>query len=142
MKLLDIGEVAERSGQPPSTLRYYEDLGLIEPAGRRGLRRLYAADVMVRLSLIALGRAAGFGLRDIGRMLGRDGVPDLPRDEFRARAIEIDQQIRRMTGLRDALVHAADCPAENHLACSSFQRLLAAATRAERSGHGRRRTAN
>ena len=33
MKLLDIGVLSERSGVPPSTLRYYEEIGLIEFAG-------------------------------------------------------------------------------------------------------------
>ena len=37
MKLLDIGEVARRSGVSVSTLRYYEEIGLIESVGRHGL---------------------------------------------------------------------------------------------------------
>lgn len=41
MKLLDIAEVARRTGLPPSTLRFYEEKGLIASIGRRGLRRLF-----------------------------------------------------------------------------------------------------
>lgn len=41
MKLLDIAEVASRSGLPPSTLRFYEQKGLIASVGRHGLRRLF-----------------------------------------------------------------------------------------------------
>ena len=41
MKDLDIADVAKRSGLPASTLRYYEERGLITPIGRRGLRRLF-----------------------------------------------------------------------------------------------------
>lgn len=41
MKDLDIAEVAQRSGIPASTLRYYEEKGLIASVGRRGLRRLF-----------------------------------------------------------------------------------------------------
>jgi MerR family redox-sensitive transcriptional activator SoxR len=139
MNLLDIGEVAERSGEPPSTLRYYEDQGLIESAGRKGLRRLYLPDVLVRLSLIALGRTAGFGLDEIREIIGRKDPPEVPRDLLRAKAEELDRQIRRMTGLRDALVHAADCPAESHMACPKFQRLLTAATdRSRRKARAKR----
>jgi DNA-binding transcriptional MerR regulator len=36
---LDISEVAHRAGVPASTLRFYEEKGLIAPTGRRGLRR-------------------------------------------------------------------------------------------------------
>ncbi len=39
MRELDIGEVVKRSGVPASTLRYYEQLGLLQALGRRGLRR-------------------------------------------------------------------------------------------------------
>ena len=40
MKDLDIVEVSRRTGVPASTLRYYEEKGLIASIGRRGLRRL------------------------------------------------------------------------------------------------------
>jgi DNA-binding transcriptional MerR regulator len=39
MKEMDIGEVARRCGLPSSTLRYYEEKGLIRSIGRRGLSR-------------------------------------------------------------------------------------------------------
>src|SRR5689334_23980852 len=49
------------------SLRFYEELGLIRSIGRNGLRRVYAGDVIERLSLIALGRAAGFSLEEVDR---------------------------------------------------------------------------
>ncbi|MEP9379886.1 MerR family transcriptional regulator [Aquabacter sp. CN5-332] len=60
MRDLDIAQVAQRSGVPASTLRFYEEKGLIASIGRRGLRRLFDPDVLERLALIALARAAGF----------------------------------------------------------------------------------
>jgi len=54
--LIDIAEVSRRTGVPASTLRYYEEKGLIESLGRRGLRRTFDAGVVDRLSLIALGQ--------------------------------------------------------------------------------------
>src|SRR5262245_22462791 len=50
-KLLDIGEVARRSGVPASTLRFYDEQGLIASVGRRGLRRLFEPEVLQRLAL-------------------------------------------------------------------------------------------
>jgi DNA-binding transcriptional MerR regulator len=76
--MLDIAEVAKRSGLPASTLRFYEEKGLIESAGRRGLRRTFEPTVLERLALIALGRLAGFSLDEIGRMFGADGKPRMP----------------------------------------------------------------
>ena len=57
MKDLDIVEVSRRTGVPASTLRYYEEKGLIASIGRRGLRRLFDPAVLERLALISLGRA-------------------------------------------------------------------------------------
>ena len=111
MKLMDIGEVAERSGIPPSTLRYYEEIGLIRPIGRRGLRRQFDPDVLLKLSLISLGRAAGFSLLEIAAMFGQDGQLDVPRDELHAKADDLQRQIAKLRVLRDMLRHVADCKA-------------------------------
>jgi DNA-binding transcriptional MerR regulator len=128
MILLDIGEVAERSGVAPSTLRYYEEIGLIASLGRHGLRRQFDADVLLKLSLIAMGKAAGFSLGEIAGMFGRDGRPDIPRDQLRARADELQRQMAGLRTLRDVLRHVADCPAPSHLECPSFRKLMKAAS--------------
>lgn len=94
MRFLDIGELSARSGVPPSALRYYEEIGLLASEGRKGLRRQFGPDALLRLSLVALGRVAGFSLAEIAAMIGPDGRPALPRDELRARAEAIDRQIR------------------------------------------------
>ncbi|KIC35556.1 helix-turn-helix domain-containing protein [Leisingera sp. ANG-M7] len=126
MKLLDIGEVAERSGVAPSALRYYEDLGLITSAARKGLRRQFGPEVLLQLSLITLGKAAGFSLQEVEGMFGKDGQPDLPRDQLHERADALEAQIRELTLLKEALRHVADCPAPSHLECPKFQKLLQA----------------
>lgn len=127
MQPLDIGEVAKRSGLPASTLRFYESKGLIASVGRQGLRRLFDADVVERLALIALGRAAGFSLDAIGRMFAPDGKPRIDRQLLRDKAQELDQTIRRLGALRDGLLHAAACRAPSHMECPSFRRILRAA---------------
>ena len=124
MAELDIGEVARRSGLTPATLRYYEQQGLIRPIGRNGLRRVFAADVLERLSLIALGQSAGFSLQDVGRMFGADGRPHIDRRKLAAKAAELDGTIRRLIAMRKGLRHAANCPAPSHLECPTFRRLM------------------
>jgi DNA-binding transcriptional MerR regulator len=121
---VDISEVARRSGVPASTLRYYEARGLIASIGRRGLRRLFAADVFDRLALIALGQSAGFALEDIARMFAPDGRLRIDRGLLAAKAGELDATIRRLVALRDGLKHAALCPAPSHMECPTFRRLL------------------
>jgi DNA-binding transcriptional MerR regulator len=124
---MDIGEVAKRSGVPPSTLRFYEEKGLVASTGRQGLRRQFDPEVLERLALIALGRAAGFTLEEIARMLGPDGQPRIDRQALRDRAERIDRTIERLQAMSDGLRHAAVCPAPRHLDCPSFRRLMRAA---------------
>ena len=124
---LDIAEVALKSGVPASALRFYEEKGLIAPIGRRGLRRLFDANVLERLALIALGRAAGFSLDEIALMFAPDGRPRINRRMLAAKAEELDRTIRKLNAMRDGLRHAAACPAPSHLECPTFRRILRAA---------------
>lgn len=125
--VLDIAEVAQRSGIPASTLRFYEEKGLIAPVGRRGLRRTYHPGILERLALIALGSAAGFSLDEIARTFSRDGRVRINREMLCAKAKELDRTIRRLSAMRDGLKHAAVCPAPSHMECPTFRRLLRAA---------------
>lgn len=127
MSTLDIAQVAQRTGVPASTLRFYEEKGLIASIGRRGLRRLFDAGVLERLALIALGRAAGFSLDEIAGMFAPDGRPRVDRQRLLAKAQELDRTIRELTTLRDGLRHAAACRAPSHMECPTFRRIVRAA---------------
>lgn len=129
MKLLDIGILSKQSCVAPSTLRYYEEIGLIRSVGRHGLRRQFDAQAPTQLALIALGKMAGFSLNDIKGMFATDGTPHLPRAELHLRADALDDQIRDLSRLRDALRHVAECPAESHMDCPKFTRLMNFASR-------------
>jgi DNA-binding transcriptional MerR regulator len=124
MKLLDIGEVASRTGMRPSTLRYYEETGLISSVSRRGLRRQFAPEVVLQLKLITLAKSAGFALGDIAGMFGKDGLPDLSRSMLHARADALEEQIRELVVLQDMVRHMAECRAPSHMECPTFRRLL------------------
>lgn len=137
MTELDIAEVAQRAGVPASTLRFYEEKGLIASTGRRGLRRQYDPGVLERLALIALGRTAGFSLDEIGRMFAPDGRPRIDRRMLTDKAEELDRRIRELGALRDSLRHAAACPVPSHLECPTFRRLLEEATAPGRHVPGR-----
>jgi DNA-binding transcriptional MerR regulator len=132
MRDLDIGQVAARVGVRASTLRFYEEKGLIKPVGRRGLRRLYDFAVLERLAMIGLGQSAGFSLDEIARMFTPNGKPKIDRRVLADKAEELDQNIRKLTAMRDGLRHAAVCPAPSHMECPTFRRLLSLATSSQR----------
>jgi DNA-binding transcriptional MerR regulator len=119
--------VAQRSGVPASTLRFYEERGLIASTGRRGLRRVFDPGVLERLALIALWRAAGFSLHEIALMFAPDGQPRIDRQTLTAKAEQLDRTIRELSAMRDGLRHAAACPAPSHLECPNFRRYLQSA---------------
>jgi DNA-binding transcriptional MerR regulator len=127
MNLPDIAEVARRTGVPASTLRFYEEKGLIVSVGRKGLRRQFDSAVFERLAFIALARAAGFSLDEIAGVISPDGRPRIDRAMLSARADEIDRTIVRLRAMRNGLRHAAVCRAPNHFECPTFRKLLAAA---------------
>ena len=135
---MDINEVARASGVPASTLRYYEEKGLIASVGRRGLRRTFEPRVVERLALIALGRAAGFSLEEIARIFAPDGRPKIDRQLLADKADELDRTIRKLGAMRNGLRHAAACPAPSHMECPTFRRLMnAAASGVRRKKSGR-----
>ncbi|MEU6375011.1 MerR family transcriptional regulator [Streptomyces sp. NPDC046909] len=122
--LLDIAEVAQRTRLAPSALRFYEKKGLITPAGRNGLRRTYHPDVLERLALITCARSAGFSVAELGRFLqARPSDTDL-RTGMAAKADALDEQIGRLTRLRDSLRHAAVCDHEPLVDCPDFKRAV------------------
>ncbi|MEU1430371.1 helix-turn-helix domain-containing protein [Nocardia sp. NPDC005746] len=131
MTSLDIAEVVRRTGVPASTLRYYEERGLIASTGRRGLRRQFDSSVLEQLALISLGRTAGFSLDDIVLVFGPQGELRVDRALLTGKADELDRTITQMTTVRDGLRHAAACPAPSHAECPSFRRILLGAMAGE-----------
>ena len=135
---MDITEVARRSGLPASTLRFYEQKGLIASIGRQGLRRVFDPAVLERLALIAVGRAASFSLDEIALMFAPDGQPRIDRQMLAAKAEELDRTIRKLTDMRNGLRHAATCPARSHMECPTFRRILRAAASGALGGRRRK----
>lgn len=124
---MDITEVVKQSGVPASTLRFYEEKGLICSIGRRGLHRLFDTGVLERLALISLGRVAGFSLDEIALIFSKDGGIRIDRQMLVDKAQELDRTIRKLTKMRDGLRHAAACRAPSHMECPRFRSILQAA---------------
>ncbi|VUD41006.1 Redox-sensitive transcriptional activator SoxR [Thalassocella blandensis] len=120
---IDIGQVAKATSLPPSTIRYYEDIGLIASIGRHGLRRQFSPSVLQRLALISLASTAGFSLEEIRTFFTEDNQ-HISRDKLNAKADELDRKIKHLAAMRDGLRHAAICKATSHFECPKFLRIL------------------
>jgi DNA-binding transcriptional MerR regulator len=124
--LLDIGDVASRSGMAPSALRYYESEEIIASVERKGLRRQFPPDVLTTLAVVAMCQQAGFTLEEIKLVLATGGGPrwkafaGRKRDQLRAQA-------EHLGAVADQLDHALRCPSANVFDCEHFQAALAGA---------------
>ena len=83
--LLRINEVAAETGLTTRAIRYYEEIGLLAPAGRSdGDYRLYDASDLDRLQFIrSLRDDAGFSLAQIGQLLEDETARERNRERFR-----------------------------------------------------------
>ncbi len=65
-----IGELAEKAGVTPRTLRYYEDLGLLEPTERKASGfRYYGEEALARLQKIDAFKRLGLSLEEIAELI-------------------------------------------------------------------------
>ena len=75
MPQLNISEAAREVGLRPSAIRYYEQIGLLPPAERKGKQRRYDRTVLYRLAIIQRARQLGFTLDEIRQLFfGFGGV--------------------------------------------------------------------
>jgi MerR family copper efflux transcriptional regulator len=122
--LLRIQEVAAEAGLTTRSVRYYEEIGLLKPAGRSGgAYRLYDADDIERLRFIkGLRDDAGFSLAEIGQLLEDEEVRVRNRERRQAtsdpkeqRALIEDSLVRidrQVANLRSKLARIEEMVAE------------------------------
>lgn len=117
--LLTIGEVAGRSGVAATTLRYYEQIGLLAPPARLGGQRRYSDAVLARLEVIGLCKSAGFTLDEI-QLLFADEAPGRPASRALARAklAEIDARMESLSRARAVIEWGMRCTCPSIDACS------------------------
>jgi MerR family redox-sensitive transcriptional activator SoxR len=116
MAEIPIGEVAQRSVLASSAIRYYESVGLLPRAGRRGGRRWYDESILLRISIIELAKRAGFRITEIRQLLAGFSRRTPPGVRWRRLADEKLRELearieeaRRMQALLE-LVTRCECP--------------------------------
>ncbi|HEY5059205.1 MAG TPA: MerR family transcriptional regulator [Gaiellaceae bacterium] len=102
-RLLRIGELAERSGVTPRTVRYYEEIGLLASGERRkGSHRLYdEADVERVQELTRLRDLLNLSLEDLKQLVEAEEARAVLRRRFQ----ETDSDTERLRIVEAALPH-------------------------------------
>ncbi|WP_040406239.1 MerR family transcriptional regulator [Amycolatopsis nigrescens] len=113
-ELIGIGETAARFGLAGSTLRYWEERGLISPAERRGRWRRYGPRELHRIGLIQLWRDTGLmSLDEIAAVLAGTVRDRTWRSVVLGRLEMIEEQQRRLAAAKEHLEHFLTCPDEH-----------------------------
>lgn len=110
---LRIGEVAQRSGLPVKTIRYYCDEGLLQPRDRSaGGYRLFDEDNLAELAIIRALRAMDVSIPELARILEvrRSGVCNcsLLKGSIADKMASIDQRISELRTMKDELARLLD----------------------------------
>jgi DNA-binding transcriptional MerR regulator len=113
---MHIGQMAEQAGTTTRTVRFYEEMGLIEPEARTpGGFRCYSERQLTRLRMILSLKRYEFDLEHIKRILDKresyptgGGLASAILEDLRCRLEEVEGQIGHLSRLRDDLRRSVD----------------------------------
>jgi MerR family redox-sensitive transcriptional activator SoxR len=110
---ITIGEVARQVGTATSTIRYYEEIGLLPRPARVNGRRRYDPSTPQRLRVIERAQQAGFTLGEIRELFFGFAVGTHPAARWevmaRRKLAELDEQLRRIRAMQDLLHEGLRC---------------------------------
>jgi Cu(I)-responsive transcriptional regulator len=120
---MNVGIAARRSGLPAKTIRYYEDIGLIQPARAGNGYRDYSVEDIHRLAFLRRARGLGFSIEGCRQLMAlyqdRSRASHDVREIARMHVAAIEEKVRELQSMRatlQALIHAChgddrpDCP--------------------------------
>ncbi|KUI22655.1 MerR family transcriptional regulator [Mycobacterium sp. GA-1285] len=111
MDAIPIGEAAAQLQMAPSTLRYYDERGLVRPVSRLAGRRMYGTDELRRLALLKIFSRLDLPLDTAAAVL--DAPSPQWRELVRQQISQLDDVIAQARGAQQFLTHALHCPADH-----------------------------
>ncbi|WBU59351.1 MerR family transcriptional regulator [Paracoccus albus] len=111
--MYSIGQMSKRTGVKVPTIRYYEEVGLLDASGRtEGNQRRYDKAGLERLGFIKHARELGFSLDAINALIDLQDHPDRSCAEAneiaQAQLVDVRQRIARLRALEAELIRIAD----------------------------------
>ena len=98
-----ISELADELEISPSSIRFYEDRGLIRPQRTPGNQRLYLKKHRARLKMILRGKRFGFTLDEIGEMIGMEDMQMNEVEQINRSQMFFDKKIEEIRNRRAEL---------------------------------------
>ncbi|PIE16583.1 MAG: transcriptional regulator [Rhodobacterales bacterium] len=126
--MYSIGELSRKTGVKVPTIRYYEQIGLIDPPERSaGNQRRYAQSGVARLSFIRHSRDLGFSLEDTREFLELSAHPDRRCEDahqIAARHLKaLREKIAKLQRLEQELERFSRCKAGHLGECAVLETL-------------------
>jgi MerR family copper efflux transcriptional regulator len=123
--LVPIDEVARRFGIRASTIRYYEERGLLDPVSRHSGRRWYGPEEQRRLAIIRYWQESGLmSLDDIGEILAGPDRTGRWQELIEEHLRTLRSKIERMEAAREFLEHVASHHHEAPDGCPHYETLI------------------
>lgn len=121
--MLTIGQVAKRAGIRTSTMRYYEDIGLLSPPVRVSGQRRYDEGIFQRLAMIKLAQRAGLTIAEIHTLL-EEFPEDIPPVERWRRLLypklaDIQELMQRLQDTQRMLERMLGCQCDSMDECAA-----------------------
>ena len=117
---MNIGQASRVSGLPAKTIRYYEDIGLVEPARRGNGYRAYSGAHLHNLQFLARARSLGFSIEECRKLLSLYGDRNRASADVKkmaqAHIASIEDKIAQLQGMKATLAglvsacHGDDLP--------------------------------
>lgn len=98
-----ISELADELEISPSSIRFYEEKGLINPQRTAGNQRVYLKKHRARLKMILRGKRFGFSLDEIGEMIGMENMQMHEIDQIDRSQMFFDKKIEEVRNRRAEL---------------------------------------
>lgn len=121
---MPIGEVARLSGRPASSIRYYEQIGLLPEPIRVGGQRRYPDHYVRMLAVIDTAQRAGLSLDEIKILLeaaaGGKGANEELRSIASRKLAQVTAEIERAILIRNWLEKASSCECPDLDECALF----------------------
>jgi DNA-binding transcriptional MerR regulator len=126
--MFSIGELSKRTGVKIPTIRYYEQMGLIEaPERSEGNQRRYSKDGLKRLSFIRHSRELGFSIDNIKGLLELSQHPEKPCQDAHNMAAhrlqDVQARIAKLQRLERELKRISECEANTIAHCAVIETL-------------------
>jgi DNA-binding transcriptional MerR regulator len=116
-----IGELADATSTPISTIRFYERKGLLPPPPRESGQRRYPPEAADRVRLIRMWQRAGFTLGEITQLLTDREDAEGWKGLLHFKIAELDQLEIEVERSRRQLRHALLCRAPDWTTCPTMQ---------------------